>query len=89
MEGVIHKQIMDKIQQLPQFGLIIDETTDVAIHKDLIIYCKDISKLPVCTSFYRLIELQYGTASSIYNLIVNHCETLEGMDLEVRTIIYN
>ena len=86
MAHVIHQKIIQQISESPQFALLIDETTDIAIDKDLIIYCKYLCDRQPHTSFIGLVQLPDGKAPTIYNALVNR-RAQEGLDLQVRPVL--
>ena len=62
-EETISAPIISSVCQFPFFAVCLDETTDVSVKKDLIIYiryiCTEEIKKP---SFIRVLELSDGTA---------------------------
>ena len=54
--------ILSNVCQSPFFSVCIDETTDVSINKELIVYIRYVCKREVKTSFIRVLELSDGTA---------------------------
>ena len=57
--------ILEDLSSSPFFALCIDETTDVSVSKQLIVYVKYLVGGTVHTSFLRVLELSNGTARSI------------------------
>lgn len=55
------------IASMPFFSTLVDETTDVAVHKDLIVYAKFLNEQhEVHTSFLGLIQLSDGRADTLF-----------------------
>ena len=69
-----------KLRQSPFFALCIDETTDVSVTKELILYARYLCDGDVLTSFIRIVELSNGMASTIADTICKLCSEL-GLDM--------
>ena len=59
------------------FPLCIDETTDVSVTKELIVYCHYIVDGEVRTSFLKIMEMRDGTAITIADTITKLCTDLD------------
>ena len=58
--------IKEEIQNSPVFSLLIDETMDVSIIKEMIVYCRYISNGETKTRFLGIVELSYGRAAQMH-----------------------
>ena len=79
----VPKPIFGKLRDSPFFSLCIDETTDVSITKQLIVYGRYIVDGAVQTSFLRALELPNGQARTITDAVCSLCADLE-VDLKHR-----
>ena len=78
---VISEDIIKSLKSSPFFALCIDETTDVSITKQLIIYCRYISEGEAKTSFLKITELPDGVAVTISNRVFQICREI-GLELQ-------
>ena len=71
--SVIQSSISAGLQQSPFFSLMVDESTDIAVNKDLIMYVKDLDRTnAVQISFAGVTQLANGEAATIFNAVVQH-----------------
>ena len=73
---VVSWDIVKSLQASPFFALSVDETTDVTITKQLIVYCHYIVEGEVKTSFLRIAELPNGLAVTISEKTLQICSEL-------------
>ena len=73
--------IISSVCQSPFFAVCIDETTDVSVKTELIIYIRYICKGEIKTSFIRVLELPDGTARTITEAVCTLCREM-GFDLQ-------
>ena len=71
------RDIVESLQASPFFALCVDETTDVSITKQLIVYCRYVVEGEVKTSFLRIVELPNGLAVTISEKIIQICSELQ------------
>ena len=72
---VISLNIFDNLRASPFFALMCDETTDVAVVKEVIIYARYLgSDRKVCTSFISMMEVVDGTAKTILAALQLLCD---------------
>jgi hypothetical protein len=81
----ILESTLQNIQLSPAFSLLIDETTDVSIKKQLIVYCKYLCNGEAKTSFLGILELQDGKAATITKAILDFCRLV---NLDVSTNLF-
>ena len=63
---------------------MIDESTDIAVNKDLIMYVKFLNRTDeVQTSFAGVTQLANWEAATIYNAVGQHFEKDANLDLQV------
>ena len=74
---VVSRDIVESLQASPFFALCVDETTDVSITKQLIVYCRYVVEREVKTSFLRIAELPNGLAVTISEKIIQICSELQ------------
>ena len=85
---VISISIFDKVRSSPFFALMCDETTDIAILKEVIIYARYLNAdRKVCTSFVGMIAVTDGTAKSILNALREVCEQ-ERLDIGNKLVAF-
>ena len=83
---VISKSIFDDLRASP--FLICDETTDVAIVKEVIIYARYLGRdRKVCTSFIGMIEVADGTARTILVTLQLLCDR-EHLDIQNKLVAF-
>ncbi|MCO5556941.1 hypothetical protein L7F22_010496 [Adiantum nelumboides] len=73
------KSIMDetlaKVRKSPWFGVMVDESTDIAIHHHMVVYISYLEKGCVpCTSFYGMIRTHDSSAQGIYATLMLEME---------------
>ncbi|MCO5601158.1 hypothetical protein L7F22_055277 [Adiantum nelumboides] len=73
------KSIMDetlaKVRESPWFGVMVDESTDIAIHHHMVVYISYLEKGCVpCTSFYGMIRTHDSSAQGIYATLMLEME---------------
>ena len=73
----VAEPISSHVRQSPFFALCIDETTDVSVTKELIVYCRYIVDGEVRTSFLKIMEMRDGTAITIEDAKTKSCTDLD------------
>ncbi|MCO5611068.1 hypothetical protein L7F22_065318 [Adiantum nelumboides] len=73
------KSIMDetlaKVRESPWFGVMVDESTDIAIHHHMVVYISYLEKGCVpCTLFYGMIRTHDSSAQGIYATLMLEME---------------
>ena len=72
---VVSKSIFNSLRASPFFALMCDETTNIAVVKEVIIYAHYLgSDRNVCTSFVGMMEGSDGTAKTILNALQQLCD---------------
>ena len=85
---MIRNSILHQVRASPFFALLIDETTDVAVINELIIYARYLgSDRKVHTSFLGIIEIPDGCAQTILSAIRELCEKYE-LDLSGKLVAF-
>ncbi len=68
----------DELQHLfssPCYSIMIDETTDIAIINEMVIYVRYLSpEAEICTSFLAILELNNGTAETVEKALLTYLE---------------
>ena len=77
--------IKEEIQNSPVFALLIDETTDVSIKKQMIVYGSYISNGETKTRFLGIVELSDGRAVTITGALLQFCGKME---FDIRTKLF-
>ena len=62
---VIQDEILCKIRTSPFLSIIIDETTDISVHKKLIVYVKLLNGAAAQTHFLRNVDIFHGSAHTM------------------------
>jgi hypothetical protein len=70
INNVIEKDVLDKVHQCHCIGLMCDESTDISITKELILYCRIVCNREIQTHFLKLVQLPDGKAETIHDAIV-------------------
>ena len=85
ISDTISRKVLSDVKQSPHFSLMIDETTDVAVLKELIVYAKylDCNKVPT-TSFIGVAALPNGQADTIHETLKRKYQQTEGLNFQVR-----
>ena len=78
---IISLDIVKSLQASPFFSLCIDETTDVSISKQLIVYGRYLVQGEVKNSFLQIYELIDGNAETIESKVCQVCDELQ-LDLQ-------
>ena len=71
MSNVIEEDLLKQIQLSPAIGLLCDESTDISVTKELILYARIIAEEIVSTHFLKLIHIPYGKAETIENVLIS------------------
>ena len=74
---MISQDIIESLQASTFFSLCIDETTDVAITKQLIFYGRYLVEGEVKTSFLQISELPESTAHTIVSKVRQICNEFQ------------
>ena len=67
--AVLDKQLAERICQSNFYGILIDESTDIAIHKSMVMYLRYVYNGKVLTEFVGNIRVSDGTADSLVRAI--------------------
>lgn len=87
LAAVTHNSTFASMKKSPFFSILVDETTDVAVHRDLIIYAKFLSKQrEVTTSFVGLLQLSDGRADTIFDAMIQRLVEKEELDIQVSCV---
>ena len=71
----IEEQQLQEVKKSPWFSLMIDESTDVAVLNEMVVYIRYITpNAEVKTSFMKILELFNGTAQTIEEAVVNYLD---------------
>ena len=70
------KPIQEHLGASPFFSLCIDETTDISVTKQLIVYARYLINGAVHSSFISMLELPDGTAPSIVDAVCKLCQDM-------------
>ena len=76
ISNVTYGKVLESVKSSPYFGVMIDETTDIANLQKLIIYLSywDKALFKVRYVFFKIVEIQSKTGESIYNELVSILE---------------
>lgn len=73
-EKVEHEQLKHFLTS-PVFSILIDETTDISVINEMVIYTRFItSDAQVCTVFLKIVELSNGSAETIEAALMTYLE---------------
>ena len=85
---VVNRRIFDDLRSSPFFALMCDETTDVAVIKEVIIYSRYVGRdSKVSTSFIGMVEVTDGCATSILAAIQQLCDR-EHLDIDHKLVAF-
>ncbi|KAJ4922750.1 hypothetical protein JOQ06_004153 [Pogonophryne albipinna] len=84
LEGVIMKQLDEKLKASEFIGIIIDETVSITVENKLIVYAKIENKGKIDNFFLGNYNLHSGTAQCIYEKVV---EVLRGRGIELSKVM--
>ena len=87
LADTIRAPIYHAVKESPCYSMLIDETTDLAVFKDLIVYAKylDNSHTEV-TSFLGISQLHNGEAETIHKVLVSKYGVQEGLDFQRKLV---
>lgn len=74
LSSCIEQDVLSEIHQAKYVGLLCDETTDVSITKQLIIYCRYVMAGEVNMRYWKIKDLPNGTAETVENALVSACQ---------------
>lgn len=74
LSSCIEQDVLSEIHQAKYVGLLCDETTDVSITKQLIIYCRYVMAGEVNMRYLKIKDLPNGTAETVENALVSACQ---------------
>ena len=72
LSDIIEEDVLDQVHKSPAIGLMCDESTDISVTKELILYARILSCGEVRAHFLKLIN--DGTAETIKNAILSYLE---------------
>ena len=71
LSNVIEEDLLKQVQLSPAIGLMCDESTDISVTKELILYARIIAGGEVSTHFLKLIHIQDGKAETIEKALIS------------------
>ena len=71
LSGTIEEDLLNKIRISPAIGLMCDESTDISVTKELILYARIIACGKVSTHFLKLIHIPDGKAETIETALIS------------------
>ena len=83
INDVIERDVLDKVRQCRCIGLMCDESTDISITKELILYCRIVCNREIQTHFLKLVQLPDGKAETIHDAIIAY---LQGAGIHLSSI---
>ena len=72
MSELLERDILNELKASQFFSLIGDESNEVAVHKNLILYVKYMKKSEVRLAFLKLLKLDGADAATIYETIMTY-----------------
>lgn len=72
LADVVENETLQKLKNSPTFSIMIDETTDVAVQKQLVIFARCLVEGKLECRFLKMIELFDGKADTIVTAIKGH-----------------
>ena len=72
MATQIEKEKLQDVLSSKFYSLMIDESTDVAVVNEMVVYARYIKNGKVTTTFMKICELFNGTADTIENTLVSY-----------------
>jgi hypothetical protein len=78
--AVVDQILKESISSSNYFGLLLDESTDISVHKMLIIYLRFVKDGDMCTEYVGNIRIADGKADTIVNVVKVECAKL-GLNL--------
>ena len=75
---VLDEEMKSELSETKYYGLIIDESTDLSIHKKLVVYIRYVCPIEICvkTKLVGNIRIPDGTASTIVTEVINKLRTI-------------
>ena len=83
MSSYLEEELIQLMHNSPFIGLMIDESTDLSVRKNLVLYVNVLERGVVGTYFAKLIELKQCDAQAIFNSIV---EYLENSSIDIQRV---
>ena len=74
MSQIIEQNILMTVRASPAIGLMADESTDISVTKDLILYARVLCRGDVRVFFLKIIKIADGCAGTIENAILTYLE---------------
>ena len=74
MSQQIEQSVLEKVHGSPTMGLMVDESTDISITKELSLYARVLFKDEVHAYFLKLIKIPNGTADAVEHAILTYLE---------------
>ena len=79
INATIEEEVDHKLQASPFIGLVIDESTDVAVYKKLVIYILVVINGQPYIHYFRDVDIPNGRAETIVRALEQFCE-VKGLD---------
>ncbi|XP_053409202.1 zinc finger protein 862-like [Mercenaria mercenaria] len=77
MGNLVQRPLLNDLRASPWYSIMVDETTDVAVVKDLIVYARSLKDGKSCTEFMTVLHLSSGTADAILESLTNFLREID------------
>lgn len=74
MSQQIEQSVLEKVHGSRAMGLMVDESTDISVTKELSLYARVLFKDEVHAYFLKLIKIPNGTADTVEHAILTYLE---------------
>ena len=83
LNQVVEDQILQELKSSPFFSLMADESTDISVSKNLLLYVRYLKQGKSLTRYLKLASLTQGNAETIYSTISDFlsCNNIEKLNL--------
>lgn len=72
MSELIEEEVIKELRMSQYFSLIADESNDIAVNKNLLLYVKYLNKNDVRLVFLKLLKLEKADATTVYDSIMTY-----------------
>ena len=75
MNDMIQESVLQSFRDSTYFSLMVDESTDISVLKQLVLYGRTVVKGKLKSCFLKIVDLEDGKALTITNAITSYLET--------------
>ena len=72
IDGLVSEEVLNDMRRSNLFSIMVDESTDVSVLRQLVLYGRAVTKGKLKTSFLKIVHIDDGKAATIVDAIIYH-----------------